>query len=164
MLLGILQVFAVVVVTILQYAIFDHIVIEKSSMAGDVTGVTLAPYTSAVEAAKPTEPNMVFIVGLWVALMVIVGFLAYYASKATANIVRALVVRYFGKATIEKLLVAKMVTPVVSFSIIAVSSLLLPAIAYIIPLNAILLALCLLCFGMQHVLVRCYKIPVKRVL
>lgn len=157
-----LQVLALFSVTILQYTIFNHTTIEKLS-ASDAVGAALAPYTGAVEAAKPTEPNLVLIAGLWVALVVIAGILAYYTSRATANIVRMLLVRYFEKVTAKKLFVAKMVIPTVSFGIIALSSLLLPAITYIVPLNAILLVLCLLCFSVQHILVGHYKIPVRKV-
>jgi len=158
------QVAAVIFVAILQFFIFNHITIKKSSTTNDVVGTALTPYVDAVEATKPTESNVVFIAGLWIVFVVIAGVLAYCTSKAAANIVRTLLERYFGRVTIKKLFTAKIVVPTVSFGAIALSSLLLPATTYIVPLNAILLVLCLLCFGVQYILVWRYKIPVKKVL
>lgn len=165
--LGILQAISAIVVVFLQYLIINHISntpqerIAENDIASSILRPFLRPTTRSLEAS---EPNILFVIAAWVALISATVFLLAHTSRLSSKLLRFMVAKYWGRVTAKKLLITKLVTLLLSLVVIVTSSLLIPAITYIIPLNIALTAIGAICFIAQHAMYKHNKTPVKHML
>lgn len=161
-----LQAIALVAISVLQYAVFNHIgTTEVSEQPNGAIGSTMASYLVPLHDIKPApEPSWTVDAGLWV-LLVLVGALAIiYIGKTGAGLMRVVLHLLKVKITIESLFAAKFIAIGFAFMLVAGSTLLLPAVKYIMPLNIVLATACYLLFAAQFFAVRRRKIAIKDIL
>lgn len=161
-----LQAIALVAITVLQYAIFNHIgATEVPDRHNGAIGSTMASYMVPLHEAKQVpEPSWAIDAGLWV-LLVIVGVLAIiYIGKTGAGLIRLVLRLLKVKLTIRSLFTAKFIAIGFAFIIVAGSTLLLPAVKYIVPLNIVLATVCYILFAAQFFAIRRRKIAIKDIL
>lgn len=160
-----LQALSLLVIAVLQYGVFNHISTDQNH---DTTATIsleslFASYTQPLHEARPQEPNTVLTVFLWTALTVIIVLISVYITKILSAIVHAITKKLYGKVTLHRLLIIKLLSACTAFFAVAGSALILPAIEDIMPLNILIVAVCLMTFIAQHTLAKHTKTPAKNI-
>lgn len=158
-----LQALSLIIIAILQYAVLNHIAIEKSS---ENISSSAIPYYYAIpfHQFKPETPNTLLTLVLWIALVITLAFIAAYVSRLLSAAMRRISRSLYHKINLQTLLTTKILIAGVAIGVISFVALLLPAVEYILPFNISLLAVCTVSFGLQHLLIKRYKVSFKKVL
>lgn len=145
----VLQAVSLIVISALQYGIFNHITITDTTTTGGLITETTTSYTAAFTAIKPKEPNVFFIASLWTTLIATLVLLSILITNALSHIVHSLLKRR-NKETIGNLFFVKLMSAIGAFVIILVAASLLPAVQHLLGINTVLTVSCVVFFWLQH--------------
>lgn len=158
----VLQVLSLAVITLLQHAIFDHI--RPQTTVPDKGDHLLYVYGAPLTSIQPDKEKAWIVASLWIALVIVVFLTVIYLSNITSALLKRILRDLYGRLTLTNLFAAKFIVPGVSYIIISLLAMLLPAIYLILPINAVIALICLLCFGIQYRHVHRHKIPISKIL
>lgn len=164
----VIQALAVVVIAIAQYAIVNNIdyTSRNSNSSGLVSTIFTFANNSTPESADSARPSVLATSAAWVALVAIGTILVVYMGRMAQKLVRTVATRFGrkGKATALLLFVTQLTLLATALGIVCISSLLLPAVAFIVPLNIALFVVGFDCFLVQYVAGRYWKYSTNNVL
>lgn len=160
--LCIIQSVSLVTVVFLQFTITNNIDPAEENPKPDLIDVLSTPPTTHTthEIASPA-PDTLLATVIWMVPTVIALFLIIRTAKLSAKLVHFIVKKYWGRIMAKRLLTAKLGALAVSLAIIMLSSLLIPAVRLIVPLNIAFAAIGAICFIAQHAIYRHRRTPVK---
>lgn len=161
----IFQAIASIAITLLQFTLVNSLADNSNNghtidLSSDTLRILL-PTTSNFESQ---EPSILLTVLAWATLITASLLLLIHTARLSSKLLRYTVTKYWGRVTAKKLFVAKMSVLVLSLAIIMASSLLIPAILIIVPLNIAFTAIGAICFIAQHAIYRHNKTPVRQMI
>lgn len=145
-----LQAMSLIIITILQYTIFNYIQTGSISDTGLISTAT-SYYAAPLNDIAPDQPDPLTIIGLWLLLAALLVFIFMYVGGNLSRIIHALLKRH-KRHTLKYLFFVKFTIVGVSFVTILISAALIPAVNYLLPLNTLFAVACVAAFWLQHYL------------
>jgi len=160
----VLQVLSLVTIALLQYAVFDHIQLPEQTAISANGDHLLYIYGTPLDIIQPDRENVWVVAVLWLTLAVVVFLIIIYLSNISSALLKRTLKGLYGKTTLANLFAAKFILPGISYVIVSLLAILLPAVYVLLPVDAMVAFVCLLCFGVQYRYVHRHKISLSKVL
>lgn len=158
----VLQAISLPIIALLQFTVFNHM--EPAYGGVDEANQIVHTYGAPIITVQPDTGNWVVVSTLWIALSFVIALIVLYTSNVMSALLKKALRHWRGRVTVGNLFTTKFVLPGATYVFVSLFALLLPAVYLLLPVNALVALLALVCFWIQYNQVHKNKTPVSKIL